>query len=660
MKRLYLLILLFIFAGLLYLSENDAISYPLVKQVDASLYSNGLLNKEVERVNAIANYSIEVQLDVEQKLIDAAETITWVNKTAYPTNEIHFHLYPNAYKNDKTEFAKGYNISDTDARTELNIKQFSVDGGKYELIYFQPDIPNLYDSTVAKVILDKQILPGDTVNINFEYSMNIPRSVKRLGYASGRNFFFISQWFPKVGVFEEGKWVCSQYLPYLNFYSDFGNFSVRIKAPKNYTVAATGVETEKIINEETATYLFEQYGVHDFVWLASDKILSRKEVYTRQDGSEVLIQAYVQPEREKYFSRYLKAVRNCLQFFEENMGIYPYQTLSLIDVPRTSGAGGMEYPTLFTVSAELFSPAKTGWPEYLVAHEFSHQYFQGILANNEVYEAWLDEGFASYAATKIMFKYYPGLLEYFRFVTYVPIFGLNFLSYNEIPIIYTMANIPVTEGLKSAVMYYKSPTIGTIADTSSKLPDRISYVVNSYAKPELVLHTMERHLGYEKMIDILRDYYDSYKFKHPQRKDFIAMVQKHCNGEMGWFFEEFVYNSKIFDYKITDVKKNGADEYEVWAERVGDGFFKNEIVLYTEKDTLKQLWESSERWKAFRFKTNDEVVGAEIDPNRKNLLDINFANNSYTVEPKVWGSLSIAIRWFFWVQNALMVLGSIG
>jgi hypothetical protein len=169
--------------------------------------------------------------------------------------------------------------------------------------------------------------------------MKIPRSVKRLGYATGRNFFFVSQWFPKVGVFENGKWICSQYHPYLNFFSDFGCYSVKIKVPKNYVVTATGVEEKKYSDELSTTFHFVQFGIHDFVWLASDDILHRSEVYTRNDGSQISIQAFVQPERQKYFARYFKAVKNCLRFFEDNIGIYPYQNITLVDVPRTSASG---------------------------------------------------------------------------------------------------------------------------------------------------------------------------------------------------------------------------------------------------------------------------------------------------------------------------------
>ena len=155
-------------------------------------------------------------------------------------------------------------------------------------------------------------------------------------------------------------------------------------------------------------------------------------------------------------------MKNCLQYFEDNIGIYPYQNVTLVDVPRTSASGGMEYPTLFTVSAELFSPKATGGPEYLVTHEFSHQYFHGLIASNEVYEAWLDEGFTSYIATKIMYHYQPEILENFKFASYIPVFGLNFLSYEEIPMIYTLVDIKTPEGARASVSYYKNITVGAL------------------------------------------------------------------------------------------------------------------------------------------------------------------------------------------------------
>ncbi|MFA5804898.1 MAG: M1 family metallopeptidase [Melioribacteraceae bacterium] len=659
MKRLFPLILLLVFSGLLYFSDFDNGAIQRDSSNSAEFYHDGILKSEHNKIDRKANYNIEVEFNPESKSIVAKEEIIWVNKTNSPTSEIQFHLYANAYKSNNTLFAKAYSLG-PDVQTQIDIKTFRVNGESSQLIYFQPEIANPHDSTVAKVLLNKIIEPGDSVRINFEYTMKIPRSVKRMGYATGRNFFFVSQWFPKVGVFENEKWVCSQYHPYVNFYSDFGDYSVKIKVPKDYTVAATGVEKGNTSDEKTISYHFVQSGVHDFVWLATDEILHRNNIYTRKDGSTITIQAYVQPERERYFDRYFTAVKNCLEYFENNIGIYPYQNVSLIDVPRTSASGGMEYPTLFTVGAELFAPKDAGQPEYLVTHEFSHQFFYGLIANNEVYEAWLDEGFTSYISTKIMYHYQPEILETFKFATYIPVFGLNFLSYNEIPLIYTLVDVKVPEATRSITNYYKNLTVGSIADTSYKLPTRLSYVVNSYNKPELVLHTLERYVGYDRMMKILKDYYNEFKYRHPRGTDFINIVQKNSKEDMSWFFDELYHAPKIFDYKVTSIKKSFSSEYEILVERLGDGIFKNDVALYTDKDTLYQKWDGIERWKILKFRTANEVVAAEIDPYRKNLLDINFANNSLTVSHRVWASLSLSIRFFFWVQNALMVLGSIG
>ena len=217
MKKLTPFLLLILFSGLLYLSGNE----PLDSQSDPSratnIYTDGILNSEIAKVDRRANYDLNVEFNADTKKIYVKENITWINKTNSPTSEIQFHFYANGYKSSKTLFAQAYSIN-SETQTQIDVKSFLVNSQPAELVYFQPEIANPDDSTVAKVLLDKPIQPGDSIKIFFEYTMQIPRSVKRMGYATGRNFFFVSQWFPKVGVFENGKWVCSQYHPYLKFY----------------------------------------------------------------------------------------------------------------------------------------------------------------------------------------------------------------------------------------------------------------------------------------------------------------------------------------------------------------------------------------------------------------------------------------------------------
>ncbi len=658
MKTTVSISLLIVLSFLIYISENKSYVLNQTKNPQGE-YSKGLLKSELNSYSKTANYNMNVDFNRDTKTIDVQEIIVWINNTSFPTSEIQFHFYANAYKSRRTLFASGWNIQKIN-ETEIDVKEFKVDDVPAVLVYFMPEVYDPYDSTVAKTILSEPVNPGDSVKIYFHYTMKIPQSLKRLGYARGRNFYFVSQWFPKVGVFENGKWICSQFHPYTNFFSDFGDYSVNITVPEDYIVGATGTVASKTELDGKVTYNYVQAGVHDFVWFTTDDILYRDEIYKRKDGSEILIKAFVQPEREKYFDRYFATVKNCLQYFEEHIGIYPYKEVTLVDVPRTCAAGGMEYPTLFTVSAELFSPIETHEPEYVTAHEFSHQFFYGLIATNEVYEAWLDEGFTSYISTKIIYHYYDDQLANFKFASYVPVFGLNFLSYNEIPIIYTLADIKIPESADRLAGYYYNIKIGTLADKSYLLPTRLSYVINSYHKPQLVLESLERYLGYDKMMEILHNYYNEFKFQHPKAQDFINVVQADAGEDMSWFFNEFYKNAHEYDYKIKAVNKVGDNTYQVFAEKDGDGFFKNDVALITDKDTLYRQWDKNENWHVFTFFTKNKVIAAEIDPKRKGMLDINFANNSYTLEPQHAASISLAVRWFFWIQNALMIFGSIG
>ncbi len=658
MKIRYIILSVLLLGVIIHYSEEKFL-FDIHYSYDNQVYDDGLIASETKNFIPVANYSFNINYDPIDNLTIVSEEIYWINRTKFPTNEIYLHLYPNAYSNNNTFFAQAYHLNKMNM-TRVEIESIKAEGLKKYLVFVNPEIVNPHDSTVAKFTLEKTANPGDTVRIEIKYKLRIPVSVKRLGTARGRNFDFISQWYPKIGVFENGKWTCSSYYPYLNYYSDFGLYKLTITIPANFILIANGEITDVHEKEGYKTYKVVQAGIHDIVWAVTDHIEYEKTYYKRKDGTIVNVNLFIQPERRKFKDRYRQAVINCLTYFEDKVGSYPYSNLSLVDVPRTSASSGMEYPALFTVSAELFSPEKIGWPEYLVAHEFAHQYFQGIIANNEVYEAWLDEGFASYFATKFMYKYYPEIYAYFRIAKFIPVFGLNFLSYGEIPIIYTVADIPINLGAQSAANYYRNPTIGSISDLSFTHPTKLAYVVNSYSKPELMLHTLERYLGTDRMEKIIKEYYNAYKFKHVTANDFINLVKQFSDEEIDWFFKEFYADSKIFDYSITAVNKVSNNRYAVTAERKGDGFFKNDIAFYTENDTLYTRWENESRWKIFYFETDDIVLGAEIDPYRKNLLDINFANNSYMIKKRYWASLSISARWFFWVQNALIILGSIG
>ncbi len=654
----YLWILLFlIFAGVNIL-QNKNIKIKPVNFAKENYYERGILKSYVQKVNDVADYYFNAALNPKTAYASVEEKIIWRNKTNFPARELQFHLYANAYSSSKTLFNSVYKVTKA-ARTHFEISEVKVNGKEKRLIYFQPDVKNPYDSTVAKIKLQKAVNPGDSAVINFKYKLKISESIKRFGRARGTDFFFISQWFPKIAVFQEGKWNCHQYFPSLNFFSDFGYYNVKIKIPVSFKAAATGRLVSLNNDGDFKRYEFEQFGVHDFAWTAAREIIDTTKFFVRQDGSKLKVKLFVQPTSVKYINRFFTAIFKSLKFYENNIGDYPYETLTMVDVPRTSRSGGMEYPTLFTVSAGLFSPVVTHSPEKLVVHEFTHQYFYGLIANNETEEAWLDEGFTSYFASKIIEKNYkPGLVT-FRFLNYIPVPGINYLSFKDIPIIYTLGFYRYPEYARALSRYYSNLTVGAIADTSYKLPTRLSYVVNSYSKPEIMLYTLERLLGEKKFFSIIKKYFNEFEFKHPTSRGFFDLLFASTQKDLSWIKKEVFESSKIFDDAIRYLKKTAPNSYELFLERKG-GYFPHTVYVYTTKDTLRFDWKEKKNFKIIKFRTKNKVIAADIDPKRINLLDINFANNSYTMNPTYTGRISLSVKWFFWLQNALMILGSVG
>ncbi|HET56128.1 MAG TPA: M1 family peptidase [Ignavibacteria bacterium] len=654
MKRFLFIIPLFLLSLLLYTIEPSRNSSQTIKN-DFESQNSYVGNKNR---NISTGYKIYVDFNPDKKLLTVEEKIIWKNLTEYSTDEIQFHLYANAFSNNETELGKKFGFDESE-RTKILIHSLAVNGIVSQFEYFQPEVYNPHDSTVARINLDKPVLPGDSVLIDIEYELIIPRGRLRFGYAAGREFYFIAQWFPKLGVFKDGHWICSQYHPYTEFYSDFANYDVIINLPTDYIVGSTGQLINVVISDSIKSWTYSAKNVIDFAWTASPEFYVQTKKYKSNFGKDIEVNFLIQPENKNLIDRKFKAAFNTVEYLEKYIGEFPYSQITLVDAPRTANIGGMEYPTIITYFTPLFSPIETQRPESTIIHEIVHQYFYAAVSSNEVYEAWLDEGLATYLEAKILSEYYGNPILYFRFIDYYPIYGISFLSFREIPLIYSLKAFEFEHSSYALSSYYLNNEIGSIRDTSYALPNRLSYLVNAYSKPYLIVQVLENYLGKDEILEIISEYYNKYKFSLVTADDFLNVLKNYENLDLEWFIANFINGSKKFDYKISSIAKEEST-YKIFVERLEGGIAPTEIAVYSEVDTTYIEWDGTDRWKIFNIESEHKIIAAEVDPFRKNILDINYANNSYTVEPKYWASLSIAIRWFFWVQNSLLIFGSVG
>ena len=180
-----------------------------------------------------ANYDIDIRLDHDARTLSGRETIRWRNISARPTSELQFHLYWNAWRNAEStwlrerKMSRSYTAPRPDGWGAMDVSAVRLrepSGATRDLTahitFVAPDDGNREDRSVMAVPLGLNVEPNETIQVEVVWTAKIPRAVARTGYIE--DYYFIAQWFPKVGVLQDSGWNTHQFHAATEFYGDFG------------------------------------------------------------------------------------------------------------------------------------------------------------------------------------------------------------------------------------------------------------------------------------------------------------------------------------------------------------------------------------------------------------------------------------------------------
>ena len=600
-------------------------------------------------------YNIDVKLDDSLHTLSGAEKIIYLNNSPDTLKQIHLLLYPNAYKNSKTFFARqqkrlgiqSFLNSKIKDRGYIDIHNIAVNKRPVELIIPEDSI------TTGYINLKSPLKPGDSLCISTEWTVKIPAPFSRFCH-QGRNYF-ITQWFPKIPVYDSKGWHPYPYLDMGEFYYEFGDYNVNISVPDNYVVGATGtlISPESELNfldslsqlgnqvrkmgkkeyqewsknrknkEASATYKtlkFEARNVVDFAWVASRDFLVQQGQYSYPDSSDsIRIWNYFFPENRKSWKAALAISKETLEIYGQLCGPYPYPQVTTVDGSLMAG-GGMEYPMLTIIN----SINSQYFMRQVIGHEIGHNWFYGILGFDERRYAWMDEGLNTYGEIRLMEATVPDSVSVFSELPATSILESLYDNFNRTNLDHLILSI---------ANYHReiqSPSL-----SSENFRSGLSYNASVYTKPGVGFKLLEKYAGRDKFDKAMNKFYDKWKFRHPYPEDLQNSLENSLNMDLSWLFDDYLQSIKLPDYRIKNFKISGSKSFtsSLELENLGETAQPLQISLYKNRKVVASQWiEPFTKNKSLEFKTAVKPERAIINPNLYS-LEQNYYNNYSSLLP---------------------------
>ncbi len=534
------------------------------------LFNIFILNAQPDRWQQQIDYTIKVNLNVTTNLLKGTEEIAYTNHSNDTLNKVYFHMYWNAFQPNSAmdirsrELGKNIltirrgaaissasnlglvgedKVQDWDARVKDRIQYLKPDQIGFQRVtqlFINGVAQKLIDhETILEVQLNKPIAPHSTIKMNLNFEAQVPVQIRRTGRDNAEGVrFSMSQWYPKLVEYDYQGWNTNPYIA-REFYGVWGNYNVTINLDKNYTVGGTGVLQNPNALADAAgikTWNFKGANIHDFVWAADNnyKHLSKEvrkgltlHVYYKQKDATA----------DSAWANVLWAAEKVLPYIEKKFGAYPYPQYSFIQ----GGDGGMEY-----AMATLIKGPGLG----TVFHEWMHCWYQHILGSNESLYPWMDEGFASFAEDDISYWYENNLATLSPYISEAAKKQIN--ASNEI----NKKLLPSIQfgNYGSYFSLAKSGLEEPMSTHSDHYNTNFAYSRAAYSKGATFLGVLGYIIGDSLRDKVMLNYYNAWKFKHPNPNDFIRVAEKTSGIQLQWFKEYFMNSTKTVDYGLNDIQ----------------------------------------------------------------------------------------------------------
>ncbi len=546
------------------------------------------------------HYTIQADINEQTNVIDAKQKLVYYNNSPNDLRVVYFHLYQNAFT--KNSYLSDLHESNGEPVNDL---------GKYQAAGLGTVVENLkvngkkvkteLDNTILKVYLNEPIASGASATFEMSFVTFFDSKGFRRRMAEYKNWgwthFNGVHWYPRICVYDMKKgWDLDQHLN-KELYGDYGRFDVDLTFANNYVVEATGqlMNPQEVFpgdlrerldiknfkdkpwgskpstitpydSTKRKAWRYTAVNVHDFAFTADPAYRLGEAEWNGVKCIAIVDESHCSgwQETPEYMTRIIKT-------FSEDFGMYEYPKIVAADA-----RDGMEYPMITLDGGR--NPDNHG----LLIHEIAHNWFYGMIGNNETYRAALDEGFTqfltSWGQEKIDGTY----------ITATPPTNKYLLKHKK----------PIPARERSVFYRYVNDVVraeDAHLNTHSNDFDGAIGHGNGYAlvyyKTATMLYNLQYVLGEEKFLNAMKQYVAQWKFCHPYFDDFRKSISQYADQDLDWFFDQFLETTKTLDYGITKiVKSKTSDRYTIRLRRKGEMQMPLDVRVVAKNGTVHDYY----------------------------------------------------------------------
>jgi hypothetical protein len=466
--------------------ETDQTPTPEMDQELIQLQSHGLLPEfvgDLDTQGDLTFYEIEVVVELDpsraQASIEGIEKIIYTNRSGTFLKELVLMLWPNGQQ---------YNA-------EMVAGPVQMDGEQVDSIV---DL----DGLALRVFLPEEISPGEKLEVRVPFSIEVGGSIrdqrKRFGMTHG--ILMAPTFYPLIPRLVGGEWQAE--IPPEGgdtTNSDVAFYHVTITAPEAYEIVSSGIEVDRQFpgnDQKKVSYVTGP--MRDFAMAVGPLVEIKRSV------NNVRLNVWTRPDHVSSGERLANAAAMQMAFIHDLVGPYPYVELDILDTP--CAFGGIEYPGLIYICS-----VDDGYFIDTAVHEVAHQWFYGLIGNDQIHEPWLDESIATYWQV----LYYENAVGEER-------------AANQLSQYRSWASGPENQ----------NAPIGLGIDEYRLDGDYYTIV---YFKGAVFYDALREQLGDEAFFQFLQTYYDRYRYQFVHSLDLQETAEDVCACDLSSFFDLWVY-----------------------------------------------------------------------------------------------------------------------